>query len=69
MGLLMIFLSLSGSRDSAVGIATDYGLDDQRVGVRVPVGQEFSLLHVVQTGSGAHLASYPMGTGELFTRG
>jgi hypothetical protein len=26
-------------------------------------GQEFSLLHVVQTGSGAHSASYPMGTG------
>jgi hypothetical protein len=26
-------------------------------------GQEFSLLHVVQTGSEAHPASYPMGTG------
>jgi hypothetical protein len=26
-------------------------------------GQEFSHLHIVQTGSGAHLASYPMGTG------
>jgi hypothetical protein len=26
------------SRDSAVGIATGYGLDDRRVGVRVPVG-------------------------------
>jgi hypothetical protein len=26
------------SRDSAVGIATDYGLDGQEVGVRVPVG-------------------------------
>jgi hypothetical protein len=25
-------------------------------------GQEFSLLHVVQTGSGVHPASYPMGT-------
>jgi hypothetical protein len=25
------------SRDSAVGIATDYGLDDREVGVRVPV--------------------------------
>jgi hypothetical protein len=25
------------SRDSVVGIATGYGLDDQRVGVRVPV--------------------------------
>jgi hypothetical protein len=27
-----------GSRDSAVGIATSYGLDDRGVGVRVPVG-------------------------------
>jgi hypothetical protein len=26
------------SRDSSVGIATDYGLDDQGVGVRVPLG-------------------------------
>jgi hypothetical protein len=28
---------LFGSRDSAVGIATGYGLDDRGVGVRVPV--------------------------------
>jgi hypothetical protein len=27
-----------GSRDSSVGIATSYGLDDRGVGVRVPVG-------------------------------
>jgi hypothetical protein len=27
-----------GSRDSAVGIATGYGLDDRGVGIRVPVG-------------------------------
>jgi hypothetical protein len=26
------------SRDSAVGVATGYGLDDRGVGVRVPVG-------------------------------
>jgi hypothetical protein len=26
------------NRDSVVGIATSYGLDDQEVGVRVPVG-------------------------------
>jgi hypothetical protein len=26
-------------RDSVVGIATGYGLDDQGVGVRVPVGE------------------------------
>jgi hypothetical protein len=29
---------LTGSRDSSVGIATGYGLDDRGVGVRVPVG-------------------------------
>jgi hypothetical protein len=51
------------SRDSSVGIATDYGLDDRGVGVRVSVGLEFFLLHVVQTGSGVHPTSYPMGTG------
>jgi hypothetical protein len=27
----------TGSRDSAVGIATEYGLDDRKVRVRVPV--------------------------------
>jgi hypothetical protein len=53
------------SHDSAVGIATGYGLDDRGVGVLVPVG-DFSLLLVVQTDSGAHPASYPMGTGGSF---
>jgi hypothetical protein len=57
------------SRDSAVGTAAGHGLDDQEVGVRVPVGQEFSLLHVVHTGSGAHPASYPMGIGDYFSGG
>jgi hypothetical protein len=32
-------------------------------------GQEFSLLHVVQIGSGAHSASYPMDTEDLFPGG
>jgi hypothetical protein len=32
-------------------------------------GQEFSFLHVVQSGSGAHPASYPMGTGGSFSGG
>jgi hypothetical protein len=57
------------SRDSAVGKATGYVLDDGGVGVRVPVGSRFSLLHVVQTGSGAHPASYPMGTRGSFLGG
>jgi hypothetical protein len=54
------------ARDSVVGIATGYGLDDRGVGVRVPVGSKFSLLHVVQTGSGDHPSSYPMRTGGSF---
>jgi hypothetical protein len=53
-----------GSRDSAVGIAIDYGMDDRGGGVRIAVDQECSLLHSVQTGSEAHPASYPMGTGR-----
>jgi hypothetical protein len=56
------------SRGSAVGIATAYGLSDLGVGVRVPVELEFSLFHIVQTGSGVHPASCPMGTGGSFLR-
>jgi hypothetical protein len=54
-------------RGSAVRIATVYGMDDREVGVRVLVGSKFSLLHIVQTGSGAHSASYPMGIGGSFS--
>jgi hypothetical protein len=51
---------------SSVGIATDYGLDDWMIGVQFLVGAViFSLRHCVQTGSGAHPASYLMGTGAL----
>jgi hypothetical protein len=32
-------------------------------------GQEFSLLHVVETGTGVHPASYPVGTGNSFPGG
>jgi hypothetical protein len=39
---------------SVVGKATDCGLNDLGVGVRILVGQEFSLFHFVQTGSGAY---------------
>jgi hypothetical protein len=61
--MLLPFSRKSG--DSAVGIATGYGLDDRGFGVRVMVGQEFLLLHAVQNGSEIHPASYPMGTGAL----
>jgi hypothetical protein len=52
------------SRGSVAGIATGYRLDNGGVGV-----QKLSLLHVVQTGSGAHPAFYPMGTGGPFPGG
>jgi hypothetical protein len=42
----------------------DYGLDDRAIGVRSPTGADFSSSPCVQTGSGAHPASYSMGTGS-----
>jgi hypothetical protein len=51
-----------------VGIATGYGLDDRGVGVPSP-GRVKNFLHSVQTGSGAHPASYPVGTGGSFPGG
>jgi hypothetical protein len=54
---------ITWSRDSSVGIALGYGLDDRGSRVRFPAGAgKFSLHHRVQNDSGAHSASYPMGT-------
>jgi hypothetical protein len=50
------------SRGSSGGIVSDYGLDDRAIEVRSPTGADFSSSPWVQTGSGAHPASYPMGT-------
>jgi hypothetical protein len=48
----------------------DYGLDDRAIEVRSPTGAEdFFSSPCVQTGSGAHPASYPMGTGGPFPGG
>jgi hypothetical protein len=45
----------------------DYGLDDRAIEVRSPTeAEDFSSSPCVQTGSGAHPASYPMGTGGSF---
>jgi hypothetical protein len=41
------------------------GLRHGRPGFDSLTGQDFSL-HTAQTGSGAHVASYPMGKGALF---
>jgi hypothetical protein len=46
------------------------GLDDRVIEVRSPTGAEdFSFSPYVQTGSEAHPASYPMGTGGPFLGG
>jgi hypothetical protein len=53
--------------DGSVGIALGYGLDVRGSKVWFLVGSgNFSLHHRVQNGSGAHPASYPMGTGDSF---
>jgi hypothetical protein len=58
------------SRDSSVGIVLDYGLDDRDSRFRFPAGAgNFSLHLRVQKGSGAHPASYPMGTRSSFPGG
>jgi hypothetical protein len=50
------------SRDSSVGIALGYGLDDRDSRVRFPARAGNFFHHRVQNGSGAHPASYPMDT-------
>jgi hypothetical protein len=52
-------------QDSAGGVKTGYLLDGP---CSIPGNGRFSLLHSVQTDSGAHPASYPMGTGGSFVR-
>jgi hypothetical protein len=52
------------SRDSSVGIALGYGLKNRSSRVQFPVGAgNFTLHQRVQKSSGAHPASYSMGTG------
>jgi hypothetical protein len=65
---IYIFILIK-SRDSAVGTAGAYGLDDGGVGFRVPVGLKFSLLHLVETGSGVYTTFYLMGNGGFFPGG
>jgi hypothetical protein len=57
---------LQESRDSSVGIGLGYGLDDR--GSIPSWGNDgiFSLHHHVETDSGAHSVSHPIGTGDSF---
>jgi hypothetical protein len=66
-GMFYFTTQLSINSISTVGIALGYGLDDRGSGVRFPVGAgNFPLSRCVQNGSGAHPASYPMGTRGSF---
>jgi hypothetical protein len=57
-------LIMNRSCGSSGNVLSDCGLDDRG---SIPDGAEdFSSSPCVQTGSGAHPASYPMGTGEPF---
>jgi hypothetical protein len=63
-------MSLVLAPDSSVGIALGYGLDDRDSGFPFPAGAgNFSPHYYVQNGSGAHPASYPMGTRGSFLAG
>jgi hypothetical protein len=58
------------SHDSSVGIALGYGLDDWGSRIQFLVGAgNVSLHHCVQNSSGAHPASYLMGTRGSFSGG
>jgi hypothetical protein len=58
------------NRDSSVGIALGYELDDRGSRVRfLAVAGNFSLHRSVQNGFGAHPASYPIGTRGSFSGG
>jgi hypothetical protein len=69
MVILKLYRLLFRGRDSSFGIATGYGLEGGGVGVRIPVGQECSLLHAIHTESGVHPTSYTTGTGDFFFGG
>jgi hypothetical protein len=50
MMMMMMMMMIIESRDSSVGIATGYGLDNRMIGVQFPtVARNFSLRHYVQT--------------------
>jgi hypothetical protein len=58
------------SHDSSGSIVSDYGLDDRVIEVRsLTEAEDFSSSPCVQSGCGAHPASYSMGTGGSFPGG
>jgi hypothetical protein len=70
LNILLTIQDLWESRDSSVGIALVYGLDDRGSRIRFPAGAgNFSLHYRIQNGSGAYPTSYPMGTRGSFPGG
>jgi hypothetical protein len=68
--MLELITFLTSVLYSSVGIALGYGLDDRGSRVRFPAGAgNFSLHYRIQSGSGVHPASYPMGTEGFFPGG
>jgi hypothetical protein len=68
--IYVIYQRTFRSRGSSVSIVSGYGLDDRAIEVRSPAGaKDFSSNLCVQTGSGAHPASYTIGTGGPFPGG
>jgi hypothetical protein len=63
------FNKTTRSRDSSVGIANGYGLDDQGAGVRVPVGSKIFTSPYRPDRLRVHPTSYKMGTGGFFLGG
>jgi hypothetical protein len=61
-----IYSKGAGIAQSVLRLATGWTTEGSELESRW--GQEFSLLYVVQTGSGVHPTSYQMGTG-VFLRG
>jgi hypothetical protein len=65
--IIIIIINLVLKGLSVPYIATGYGLADRMIGVRFPARtRNSSLRHHVQTGCGAHPASYPMDIGGSF---
>jgi hypothetical protein len=67
VGCLFTAFVVKLSRQSSLSTATDYGLDDRMIGVRILAGaRNLSLRHRVQIGPGAHPAPYQMSTRVSF---
>jgi hypothetical protein len=67
--LIKLVLKVNKSRDSSVGIAIGYAMNDRGSRVRFPAEAGNFSHHRVQNGSGIHPASYPIGTRYSFPGG